>query len=344
MNRIILAVTLCFVFVVSASAAPATATVSVDCNKGQKISNALNNPALNLTIEITGICEEDVEISRTHVTLRGSSPLTDGIRPAPNGLKRQVITLVGTNFINIENLSLSGAVTGIGINYTFGVFVVDCIIKDNSLAGVIAGTASGSLNVVDTVITSTGGASNRAIWATNGSNITCTRCEIDNHRTGILLTQGSQANITDSTVLATRRGVDASGGSRFISFFSTTSSTIEGGTEAAIQLTDNASASIFDGADINGRIRLAGKSVARLWGSSQSNPSFFNSVESGSSLMTRSSTSLDGDIDISEFSTVTLPGGSTTTGSLFCSLGGDAVCDTPLTATLASDCGQCPNP
>jgi hypothetical protein len=263
----------------------------------------------------------------------------------PGGPERQVITLVGTNFINIENLSLSGAFTGIAINYTFGVLVSNCIITDNSFSGVLAGTASGSLNVVDTVITSSGAPSNRAIWATNGSNITCTRCEIDNHRTGILLTQGSQANIVGSMVLATRIGVDVNGGSRFQSFSAT--STIEGGSgpsHAAIQLTDNASASLFSGDNINGSIRLAGKSVAKLWGASQSNPSFFNSVESGSSLMTRGSTSLEGDIDISEFSNVTLPSGSTTTGSLFCSLGGDAVCDTPLTATSTSNCGQCPNP
>ncbi|MBW2714071.1 MAG: right-handed parallel beta-helix repeat-containing protein, partial [Deltaproteobacteria bacterium] len=271
MIRIYIPAILCFLVVSSASAAPATATVSVDCHKGQKISNALNRPADELIIEISGICEEDVEISRTHVTLRGTDPLTDGIRPVPGGPERQVITLVGANFINLENLSLTGAFTGIGINYTFGVLVSNCIIKDNSFSGVLAGTASGSLNVVDTVITSSGAPANRAIWATNGSNITCTRCEIDNHRTGIMLTQGSQVNIVDSRVLATRRGVDAFGGSRFQSFG--TPSTIEGGSgasHAAIHLTDNASATLFSGDCINGSIRLTGKSVATLWGTAQS--------------------------------------------------------------------------
>jgi hypothetical protein len=346
MNRIFLVAPLCFLVVSSASAKPLTATVAVDCNEGQSITKALTRPAVELTIEISGICEEQVKISRTNVTLRGTTgPATDGIRAVAGGFDRTALDVVGVNTINIENLSLTGGPTaGLGINASFGVNVVDCVIEDNLFAGVIVGTASGSVDLVDTVITSTGNPS-RGLWLTNGSSVDCIRCTIENHRTAILVSQGSLMRLVDSTAKGTRRGVDASGGSRFESdvFFATIPSTIEGVSQAAIILTGNASALIADD-NINGKIRLEGKSVATLSASSQSNPSFSNRVESGSSLVARDSASLDGDFDITEFSNVTLTLGTATSGGLFCSLGADAVCDDPVGATSSSDCGQCPNP
>ena len=344
MNRIFLVAPLCFLVVSSASAVPSTATVAVDCNVGQSISKALTRPAAELTIEISGICQEEVKISRTHVTLRGTTgPATDGIRAVAGGFDRIALDVVGVNTINIENLSLTGGPTaGLGINASFGVNVVDCLIEDNLFAGVIVGTASGSIDLVDTVITSTGDP-RRGIWLTNGSSVDCIRCTIENHRTAILLTQGSLMQLADSTAQGTRRGVDASGGSRFVSdvFFATSPSTIEGGSQAAIILTGNASADLGSLDLINGKIRLEGKSVLTIAGSSQSNPSFFNSVESGASLVARDSASLDGDFDITEFSTVTLPSGSTVSGSLSCSLGADAVCGSTSDVTGSSDCNQC---
>jgi hypothetical protein len=350
MNRIILIAMLCFLVVFSASAkdkTPATATVAVDCSKGQSITEALNQRADRLTIEISGICEEDVLISRTHVTLRGTDPLTDGIRPAPDGPKRQALNVVGVNNINIESLSLSGADIGLAINASFGVFVDNCLIEDESLAGVIAGTASGSINLRDTEITSTAiPVPNRGIWATNGSSMFCSGCTISNHERGILLRHGSEMLLEDSTVVGTERGVEVVGGSRFVSFDGTSSSTIEGGSggsQEALQLRDNSSALLTNG-NINGRIRVVRNSVATLEGTSQLNPSLWNVVSSGSSLVGRDSASLDGDFNITEFSDVTLPLGSSTSGSLFCSLGAAAFCDNPSNATDRSDCGQCLNP
>jgi len=351
MNRIFLVATFCFLFVSAASAqgmgkdrTPEEAEVAVDCNARGSITDALATPAVKLTIEISGICAEDVEILRNDVTLRGTDPLTDGIRPAPEGLKRQALTLFGVNNIIIENLNLAGANNGIGINASFGVFVINCLIEDNSFAGVIAGTAS-TARVLDTVIRNIGANPNRGIWATQGSNVSCIRCTIENHQTGIRLTNGSSMLLDDSTVLGTRRGVDARGGSRFDSvlFPSTGPSTIEGVSQFAIRLFDSASANLGND-NINGQIRLFRNSVATLAGSSQSNPSFFNSIDSGSSLVARDSASLDGDFFISEFSNVTLPLGSSVSGGLSCSLGADAFCDNPSTATASSNCGQCLNP
>ena len=346
MNRIFLVATLCLLFVSAASGqgvmnVPATATVFVDCNAGDRIRVALARPAVELTIEITGICVEDVEILRKNVTLRGTSPLTDGIRPAPDGLKRQVITVFGTNSISIENLNLAGANNGIGVNASFGVFVTNCLIEDNSFAGVIAGTAS-AVRVRDTVITSTAiPPPDRGIWVTNGSNMICTRCTIENHERGILLRHGSEMLLFDSTVVGTLRGVEVVKASRFAM---RTGSTIEGGSggsQEAILLSDNSSASLNNG-NINGRFKLRRNSVVVLNGSSQLNTSLlFNDLRSGSSLFARNSNFV-GDFFITEFSNVTLPAGSTVSGSLSCSLGADAVCGNPSNVSGTSNCGQCP--
>jgi len=343
MNRILLTAMLCFLVVSSASAdikakdkSPATATVAVNCNLGERITDALVVPAVALTIEISGICEEDVHVLRSNVTLRGTDPSMDGIRPALDDVLNQALNLFGVNTILIENLKITGGRMGIGINYSFGVTLRNCLIEENDFAGVIAGTASGSIVLEDTVIRNNG---TRGIWVTNGSNLICRRCTIENHSTAIKLSNSSKMFFIGSTAQNAFRGVDVSGGSHFATF--APKSAIDG--NRAIQLNDHASARIQAGDTLNGEIRISGHSVAILRNSTQSNASLFNYVDSGSSLAARG-TSLEGDIFVSEFADVTLHFGSTISGGLYCRLGADAACDDPLGATGYSDCGQCPNP
>jgi hypothetical protein len=192
------------------------------------------------------------------------------------------------------------------------------------------------------VITSTGNPS-RGIWLANGSNMTCTRCTIENPQTGIRLTNGSFMFLNDSTVRGTQRGLDALSASNFTSAFDNTS-TIEGVSQFALRLLDNSSAD-FTSDNINGRIRLEKNSVVTLAGTVQSNPSFFlNLVRSGSSLVARNSASLVGNFEVTEFSNVILPLGSTVSGSLSCSLGADAVCENLSNVSGTSNCGQCFKP
>ena len=350
MNRILLIAMLCFLVASSAFAEPATTTVAVNCNEGDSITQALRRPAAELTIEISGICEEDVHVLRSNVTLRGTDPLMDGIRPAPDDILNQALNLFGVNTIVIENLKITGGRMGIGINYSFGVTLKNCLIEENDFAGVIVGTGSGSIFLQDTVITSTAVAPftpRRGIWVTNGSNLTCNNCTVENHRTGIILDKGSETSLIGSTVRMARLAVDARGGSRLETRLANVPNTFEGNTlpgglRAAIRLTGNASADL--GPDtILDRIIVAQKSVATLRGSFQTNFSS-NRVDSGSSLVARDGATLAGDFFITQFSDLTLPHGSTISGNLSCNMGADAFCFDPLGATFSSNCGQCPNP
>ncbi len=323
MNRILFVVVLCFLVVSSASAAPATATVSVDCNLGQTINNALNHPADELTIEISGICVEDVEITRTNVTLRGADPFVDGISSDPAGFMRQALTLRNTSIVNIENLKLTGASNGIGINDSFGVHLTNCRLEDNEFAGAIVGTGSASVYFWDTVVAAPnppeGARLSRGIWVTNGSSATCNNCTISDYARALYSTTGGRLFVNGGSIAGTGTFGDS------------------------LQVSGNAAASI-NGATLNGRIRVSSHGIANLRNTTQISSERRNDFRWGSNFIARGSTTLFGDAWVSDFSKMTLSFPSSMSGALTCFRGGDAYCDDPWGQTGNSNCGQCPNP
>jgi|GEM_PF-2823570 len=60
----------------AAGSPPATASVSVDCDAGETITDALTTPANELTIEFSGTCQEAVTILRQRVILKGTAAAT----------------------------------------------------------------------------------------------------------------------------------------------------------------------------------------------------------------------------------------------------------------------------
>jgi hypothetical protein len=300
--------------------APLEATVFVDCAAGDTIANALATPALNLTIEISGTCVEDVIIDRTNVTLRGTDPLVDSIKPDPEGLRRQAVTLRNVSIITLENLTLTGAFTGIGINDSFGINVTNCRLENNEFAGAIVGTGSGSVNFSNTLVAApsppAGATPNRGIWTANGSSARCFDCTISDHREALLVTNGSNFYVNGGSYTGTR---------------------------GAIDVFDTASANLVN-AQITERVRVERKSFATLQNVNQTSAAFPNRSRNGSSLVLRGTTSLIGDAWIAEFSDMTLLDSSSTSGGLNCFNAGDAYCVDPLGQTSGSNCGQCPNP
>jgi hypothetical protein len=320
MNRILFLVVLCFLVVSSASAAPATATISVDCNLGQKINNALNTPAVELTIEISGICIEDVAIDRNNVTLRGTDPTVDGISSDPDGPMRQALSVRNVDAITVENLKLTGAFNGIGINDSVGTRLVNCRLEDNEFAGAIVGSSSGSIFFFDTVVSAptppTGARLSRGIWVTNGSNASCFNCTISDYREALQVSTGASLFVNGGLYTASRN---------------------------VLQISNNSSSSVFN-ATLDGRIRMTDQSAATLINVDQSNDVGSNQLRSGSNLIARFGTALEGFTAVSEFTNVSLLDTSSISGDMQCDRGGDAYCDSPVTATSSSNCGQCANP
>jgi hypothetical protein len=324
MNRLVLTISVFLLALTTGvdAAVPATKTVFVDCDKGDEeaITKALNAKAVELTIEISGICVEDVEINRSNVIMRGTDPLVDGIRSDPAGLMRQALSLRNVSNVTVENLKLTGASNGIGINDSFAVNLVNCRLENNSFAGAIVGTASGSIRIIDTVVAApappAGAPLSRGIWVTNGSNATCFNCTIDDYREALRVSTGANLFVIDGTYNATRN---------------------------ALQLANTASA-VIRNATFDGSIAMLGQSVATLFNVTQISSPFDNELRQGSNLIASGVTALFGDTNASEFTKVTLNASSSMSGTMTCTSGGDAFCDAPLSATTGSNCGQCANP
>src|SRR5262249_26007 len=91
-------------------------TVTVDCAKGETINQALTkSPTMrNLTIEISGLCTENVVITRDHVTLHGTDPAHDGIKADLNEEISDVALWVrGAQLVTVQNLKLTGGFSGL---------------------------------------------------------------------------------------------------------------------------------------------------------------------------------------------------------------------------------------
>lgn len=91
-------------------------TIVVKCDKGDSINEALEDKADELIIEIRGICQEDVVISRSDVTLRGVDPDATVVAQS-----EQAIRIDRASRVTLEDLTVRGS-TGPGLS-GIGIFV-----------------------------------------------------------------------------------------------------------------------------------------------------------------------------------------------------------------------------
>src|SRR5688572_13077976 len=81
--------------------------LAVDCGAGQKVADALAAAAKTfgpVTITLTGVCQERVEIQRDDVSLRGAGP-TDGLASPATPFGRALV-LVGARRTDLRQLRL----------------------------------------------------------------------------------------------------------------------------------------------------------------------------------------------------------------------------------------------
>jgi len=100
--------------------------VRVDCDRGKKIAEALEKPADELVIEITGTCREDLVIRRDRVSLVGA-----GADPALVGS----LFLDGASGILLEGFTIRDSETS-GVHAHGAHFVArNVVAEDNARAG-----------------------------------------------------------------------------------------------------------------------------------------------------------------------------------------------------------------
>ncbi len=108
-------------------------TFTVDCNRHQTISDAIargdaRNP---LVVNVRGACREFVTITRANVTLRGD-PSAEIVAPNQQG---DLMTVSGDR-VTLENLTLTGGLTGLSQDHEPTFIARNVVIQDTSGVGV----------------------------------------------------------------------------------------------------------------------------------------------------------------------------------------------------------------
>ena len=125
---------------------PDVLTVQVDCDNGESINDVLATPAVELIIEISGTCIENVVIARDFVTLRGENlvaglpitvlrPFSTADDPPSFGI---TLLIRDSVLIAVENLIIENGDEGItafrsGAPSSDGLVIRNCMITGNTV-------------------------------------------------------------------------------------------------------------------------------------------------------------------------------------------------------------------
>lgn len=127
-------------------------TVTVDCDAGETLTEALDERAENLTIEFTGSCSENLVIERDRVTIRGldaSASLTGSPVPEP------AIFVNGGQGVRLESFEIVDSLFGVAAEASAGVELDDMTIQGSSSAG-LALAGGSTARVVDSTFNDNG--------------------------------------------------------------------------------------------------------------------------------------------------------------------------------------------
>jgi len=179
-------------------------TVSVNCNAGQTIANALKRYVMGtgLLINISGTCNEHVDILRDDITLQGV-----GVAPTIHGptTTDNTVGIDGAKRVAISNLMITGGSDGINGVRGASFAVRNVTVQGSARFGIIA-----SLNSQATVDGSTiRQCGNIGVIAANVSSLTITDTTVEqNASTGIQANRSSHIRIgQDSGGSATAKPV-----------------------------------------------------------------------------------------------------------------------------------------
>ena len=139
-------------------------TVTVDCDAGDSLGEALAARADSLTVEFTGTCQEDLTIDRDRVTLRGLDPsavlegasdpaFLSAIEATGADLVLEGFTITGSDGrgirvrrsggLTLTGMTVSGnAVSGLELEESSSARVTDSTFNDNGFAGLAAFSSS----------------------------------------------------------------------------------------------------------------------------------------------------------------------------------------------------------
>ena len=168
-------------------------TFTVDCNRGQKIATALDQGDFRkpVVINLRGTCREFVKITRANVTLRGD-PSAEIVAPNQQG---DLVT-VSADRVTLENLTLTGGLTGLHQDHQPSFYANNVVIQDASDLGVRVRVGDARLN--NCTVQRSG---NIGVFVVRGGTAILGNCQIlDSGQAGVSVTQNSFVNINRSTI------------------------------------------------------------------------------------------------------------------------------------------------
>jgi len=169
---------------VFAGAGPARAqTRNVDCGAGETIANALQGRPGTLTLIITGVCNENVTVTRDDVTLVAGAGggTVNGADPSADTIT------VSADRVRIDGLEVTGGNSGINAIGAGNLKIENCDVHNAGRYGILIG---------------------------GGSKATIHDCTVQsNGRIGIAISGSAAATVTSSTISSnTRDGILILGG------------------------------------------------------------------------------------------------------------------------------------
>jgi hypothetical protein len=324
-----------------------SATVEVDCTNGDKINKALSKhpKAQKLIVEIRGMCQENVVVTRDGVTLHGADPANDGIQAEEDEeLTDPTVWVRGATMTTVENLTLTGGFSGLlASNANLpDLRITNCRLVSNRNFGLQLENSLAS--ATDTTFKGAG--------VFFGSRLNCTHCTLEvPPASGVatLIVVNSIANINQQSTF--------SGGHLRIdgSLVNILDSNIGEPAPNVFSLAASNSTVNLTRVQIDGRMVLGQSSNATLNAVTQSPLSGPpNQVSLGSHVVVGSAGQPAGGppninsslrtFDLNSFSNLVLNSGSLIDGNLICRAGSDAFCANPANVTGQTSCGQCPKP
>jgi len=314
---------------------PETVTVAVDCTTGGSISEALETPARELTIQISGICNENVVIERGKVTLVGSDKTTDGIHGVATGapFEPPVVNVLRSSNVQLENLTIAnGPRHGVVTDYS-KVAMDHCDVTGNPGWGLIFLQAS--RNHLTDVTVSTNGSGGMLV--ARASTINFNVGEISGNGTdrwAVSMSEAAYAYFRDSTISGDK-GVEA-----FMSGFAYLEDTPVTATDVALLSSEQGDINVV-GRDatvqISGAIQADWKAFLWAFDVNQTDATVGNKLSRDSTLKLDNSTiqgmaleifangdALDSDV-----------------GDVTCDAGADLYCHGTASTVNSSTCGLC---
>lgn len=169
---------------------------NVNCNAGQTIGEALElgqEVLGHLQINISGVCHEVVQISRSDVTLMGFSS-EDGIQAPSSASTEWIVSINGPNMVNLSNLTIKGG----GITAFGGAsFAARDITIENATDGI--GADKGAMGILRHVTIQN--MSRFGVNAGSGAHLTLTdESQVHDCAFGVQVSEGGTVRLEASTI------------------------------------------------------------------------------------------------------------------------------------------------